>query len=423
MNNELPLMNEQLLQFIWQFGYFNGTSLCTVANEPLQIIHKGTFNTNQGPDFINAKIRIDSTLLAGTIEVHVKSSDWKKHRHTGDRNYKNVVLHVVYENDEKESEIPVLELHSRIAKTVLTKYASLMSSQAFIPCETMMQNVPEITLSLWKDRLVAERLIRKAKIVEDYLLQNKQHWEESFWWLLARNFGTKINADAFEAVAKSIPVNILAKHKNQLQQLEALLLGQAGLLQENFEDAYTILLQKEYKFLSTKYKLKPVHIPVHFLRMRPVNFPTIRLAQLAALVQNSVHLFSKILEEPLLRNVRKWFQVEANDFWHYHYTLNETSAYKKKVIGADMVENILINTIAPVLFAYGTLHQEQQIKDKAIRWLEEAKAEKNSITKGFQALGLPLLSAMDSQAFIELKTQYCNHKRCLNCAVGTKLLR
>ena len=233
----------------------------------------------------------------------------------------------------------------------------------------------------------------------------------------------KINADAFEAIAKTISVNILAKHKTQIHQLEALLLGQAGLLEGRFKEDYPKLLQKEYKFLKEKYSLKKIHLPVHFLRMRPGNFPTIRLAQLAMLVQSSAHLFSKIKDANSIKQVKEWFDVTANDYWHYHYRFDETSAFKKKKLGDSMIDNIIINTTCPVLFAYGKHHSENKDKNKAVKWLEEITAESNSITKGFQHLGIENKNAFDSQALIELKNEYCNKKRCLDCSVGNAILK
>jgi len=416
-------MTEQLLQFIWRFQYFNKDSLRTSGGEAIQIIHPGTFNTNQGPDFTNAKIRIGKTLWAGSVELHIRASDWEKHKHTSDKNYNNVILHVVYEDDSKNNALPTIELQNRISHSLLNRYAHLMTSQAFISCENMVSTVPKITIETWKDRLIAERLIRKSEIIFEYLKQNNQHWEESFWWLLAKNFGSKVNAETFEAVAKSISINILAKHKNSLPQIECLLLGQAGLLNERLSDPYTVMLQKEYQFLKSKYNLTESKIPVHFLRMRPGNFPTIRLAQLAALIQKSVHLFSKIIEEGSLKEVNKFFNADANDFWCYHYKLDDASVYKPKPIGASTIENIVINTVAPMVFTYGTAHQIQKLKDRAIQWLSETRAEKNNITKGFEKIGFESNNAFDSQSLIELKNQYCNFKKCLNCAIGNSLLK
>ena len=416
-------MTERLLQFIWQFQYFNKTELTTTGEEFIQIIFPGQYNTNQGPDFTDAKIRIGKATWAGTVELHIKTSDWTKHNHQQDKNYNNVILHVVWEDDKAGNNVPVLELKGRVSKILLQRYEELMNADSFIPCERSIHSVREIVWKSWKDRLLAERLLRKAATVDNYLQQNNYHWEETFWWLLARNFGMKVNAETFEAIARSVPVNILAKHKNQVHQLEALLLGQAGLLEGKFTDDYPILLQKEYRFLQSKYRLKPVSLPLLFLRMRPGNFPTIRLAQLTMLVYESVHLFSKVKEAGSVKDIRQWFDVNANDYWHYHYRFDEVSAFKKKKLGEIMIDNIIINTIAPVLFAYGSYHKEQQYKDKALQWLESTAAEANNITKGFQRMGVDIRSAFDSQALIELKNEYCTKKRCLDCGVGNALLK
>lgn len=351
-------MTERLLHFIWQFQYFNKSELTTSTGEVVQIFFAGQYNTNQGPDFSAAKIKIGNTAWAGTVELHLKTSDWKKHNHQTDKNYNNVVLHVVWENDEAHliSAIPIIELKERISTILLSRYE-------------------------------------------------------------------EVNADAFEAMAKSISINILAKHKGQIHWIESLLLGQAGLLEKEFDQDYPKLLQNEYKFLKEKYKLKPIHHPIHFLRMRPGNFPSIRLAQLAILITESAHLFSKIKEAATVSEVKEWFDVTANDYWHYHYRLDDESSFKKKNLGANMVNNIIINTVAPVLFAYGNYHDENKYKEKARQWLEETRPEENSITKGFQLLKIENKNACDSQALIELKNQYCNNKRCLECGVGNSILK
>ncbi len=416
-------MTERLLQFIWQFQYFNKSELLVVSGEPLQVLHPGQHNSNQGPDFQNAKIRIQKTTWAGNIELHLKTSDWLKHNHQNDSNYGNVILHVVWEHDAVVNDLPVLELKNKVPKILLRRYEDLMHAAGFIPCEKSIQTIPAITWRSWKERLLAERLLRKASIVNTFLQQNNYHWEETFWWLLARNFGMKVNADAFEAIARSVPLNVLAKQKQQIHQLEALLLGQGALLEEKFKEDYPKLLQREYRFQQKKLGIKPVALSLHFLRMRPGNFPTIRLAQLAMLVHNSAHLFSKIKEAASSKEVKEWFDVTANDYWHYHYRIDETSAFRKKKLGAAMIDNIIINTVVPVIFAYGSYHKEQKYKDKALQWLEETVAEKNAITNGFTRLGIENKNAFDSQALIELKNEYCSKKRCLNCGVGYLLLK
>src|SRR6266498_2003855 len=305
-------MTERLLQFIWQFQYFNKSELATSSGEIIQIIFPGRHNTNQGPDFSEAKIKIGNTTWAGSVELHFKTSDWKKHNHHIDCNYNNVILHVVWENDNiQQNGIPIFELKERVSKILLQRYEGLMNAAGFIACENSIHSVRDITWKSWKERLLVERLIRNIKVVEIYLHRSNYHWEETFWWLLARNFGIKVNADVFEEIAKSIPILILAKHKNQIHHLEALLLGQAGLLNEKFSEAYPKMLQKEYEFYKKKYNLRPCNNTVFFLRMRPGNFPTIRLAQLAMLIHQSTHLFSKIKEEMSVNEINKWFNVTA----------------------------------------------------------------------------------------------------------------
>jgi len=416
-------MTERLLQYIWQFQYFDKGALCTKSDEPLQLIFQGTYNTNQGPDFLNAKIKIGKTIWAGSIELHIKSSDWKKHKHQTDKNYNNVILHVVWEDDSKDNILPVLELKGRVSKILLQRYEAMMSQSTFIPCENMIDSVKSITWTSWKDRLLAERLLRKSKTAIAYAQENNYHWEEIFWWFLARNFGLKVNSEAFEAMARSLSLNILAKHKSQIHQLEALLFGQAGLLEEEFVDDYPKLLQKEYLFLKEKYGLKPTHQRLYFLRMRPGNFPTIRLAQLASLIHQSSHLFSKIIEAENVNEVKTMFDVAANDYWHYHYKFDNPSKYKVKDLGETMIDNMIINTICPLLFAYGTYHKDEKYKSKALKWLEGVKGESNRITKKFVALGIKNRNAYDSQAFIELKNEYCTQKRCLECAIGNAILK
>lgn len=416
-------MTEKLLQFIWQFGYYNNASLATVEGEALTILFPGSFNQNQGPDFSNAKVKIGATTFAGTVELHLKTSDWNKHRHEADANYKNVILHVVYEHDCDVNTIPVLEIGSRISNLLLERYTSFMENASFLPCGNSIQSINHLVFSAWKERLLIERLTRKAKLVLNYLDRSNNHWEETFWWLLAKAFGTKLNSEAFEAIAQSIPLNVLAKHKHSIQLLEALLLGQANLLTGEFEDEYPKLLQREYNFLQKKYNLQSSAIPVVFLRMRPGNFPTIRLAQMAAIIYQTTHLFSRILETETLSSLRALFEVTANDFWHYHYTVHQSSTFKKKTVGMDMINNIVINTIVPILFAYGSFHKEEKFKERALQWLEELPAETNQITTGFTNAGVANKSAYDSQALIELKNQYCSGKKCLDCSVGNYLLR
>lgn len=421
-------MTERLLQFIWQMQYFNHTDLQTVGGEPIQIIRPGEFNTNQGPDFLNASIKISSTTWVGNIELHVKASDWNLHRHTEDNNYRSVILHVVWESDipiadQWGNPLPTLILAHRISGLLLQKYEDMVGACSAIPCSSSIAVVPELIWMGWKARLVAERLQRKAQTIQQYLNETNSHWEEVFWWMLAGNFGITVNKAAFEAIARSLPITILAKHKHQIHQLEAFLFGQAGLLDSEFGDDYPRMLQREYRFYQKKYHFEPVHQPVHFLRMRPGNFPTIRLAQLAKLIQQSTHLFDKVKSASQVQQIKAMLSVTANDYWHYHYRFDENSAFKPKMLGSQMRDNIIINTIVPMVFAYGHLMHEQSCKNKALQWLENIKPEQNRITGEWVQLGLSNGSAFESQAYIELYRAYCSHKHCLSCAVGASILK
>lgn len=424
------LLTERLLHFIWQFQYYNQSELSTVGGEKIEVIHPGNYNTNQGPDFSDAKIRIDNAVWAGSVELHIRTSDWERHHHHGDSHYKNVVLHVVWEDDAgqgmldaEQARVPVFELRERVSKILMGRYEQLMHSAAFIPCEKRIGEVKDITWKNWMARLLTERLYRKSNTVESFLHQTNFHWEESFWWLLARNFGMYVNADAFEILARSISINVLAKQKHQIHQLEAILLGQAGLLEEDFQEDYPLMLQKEYRFQQKKHGIRPVPAPFLFLRMRPGNFPTIRLAQLAMLIHQSAHLFSVLKDMESLDEARKLFDVTANDYWHYHYRLDEPSGFKQKHLGDLMIDNLIINTVVPVLFTYGYYHKDQRFTDRAIQWLEQTTGEKNSVTDGFSELGIENSNAFDSQALLHLRTEYCIKKRCLECPVGSTLLK
>ncbi len=417
-------MTERLLQYIWQFRYFDLRSLCGVDGETIQVIYPGNLNTNQGPDFLEATIKVANTIWAGSIELHLRSSDWKNHNHSSDRNYKNVILHVVWIHDvELDLPFPTLELQYRVSKLLFERYDDWMRSSSFIPCEKNIHQVSDIIWIAWKDRLLIERMQRKSLQIHSNAVLTNHHWEEVFWWQLAGNFGLKINSDAFEKIARSLPVTLLAKHKNQIHQTEALLLGQAGLLENNFIEAYPKLLQREYRFLQKKYKLVPISETVSFLRMRPSAFPTVRLAQLAMLIHNSVHLFSKIKEIKEAGQVKKLLDVTANDYWHNHYVLDVPSVSKEKRSGIQMIENLMINTIAPLLFCYGQYYNEKEYCTRAVNWLVQIPAEKNAVIKGFRNIGISSNSAFESQALLQLKNEYCSKKKCLDCAVGNNLLK
>jgi hypothetical protein len=421
-------MTERLLQFIWQFQYYNRQSLQTVSGQALEVISPGEMNHNQGPDFKQARIKIGEVLWAGDVELHLQSSAWYHHHHSKDDNYAKVILHVVWQQDvpvidNNNNAIPTLELYNRVPNLLLQRYHHWMQQPHHIPCYADIHSVPAITWQSWQQRLLVERLQQKAEHIQQLLIQNNNHWEQVCWQLTCRYFGAPVNTESFEQIAASLPVNILAKHKLQLHQLEALLLGQAGFLQNDFTEHYPLLLQKEYNFLKAKYSLKSIDRPPVFLRMRPVNFPTVRLAQLAMLLHQSVHLFSKIKEADSLSKLAALFSVTASAYWNTHYHLKESVAHQPKKTGQQLINTLLINVAAPLLFSYGRQQAETKYCDQALLLLEEIGPEKNNVTNAFVQLQVENRNAFTSQALLHLKKNYCDTKRCLECAVGNAILK
>lgn len=421
-------MREDLLQYIWKFQLFNKGDLQTVDGQAIQVIHSGMHNHNQGPDFLEARIRMGKQEWFGHVEIHVRSSDWDQHQHSNDAHYQNVILHVVLHHDKEIEDVHgnkllTLELKDRIPGLLLNNYQRLLNQSQFIPCENQLPELSEITLLNFTERLVAERLMKKAEVAIAFLKENGGHWEETFWWMIAANFGSKVNGEAFLQLAKSLSVNILGKHRNNPMAIEALLMGQCGLLQGNFNDDYPRQLKQEYLFYQKKLGLKPIQIPLKYSQMRPVNFPTIRLAQLATLICKSSHLFSKIKGHTQASELYQFFEITASSYWDTHYQFDASTIFRKKSLGKTMKDNILINTIAPILFAYGMYHQQENYKEKAIELLGQVPAEANRITKNFVTLGFKNTSALDSQFLLQLKNEYCDQKLCLSCVIGNKILQ
>jgi hypothetical protein len=427
--NNKRKMTEEFLHYIWKYKRYDSAELITQSGENIQVLKQGDHNTDAGPDFFNSKVKVGKTLWAGNVEIHIKSSDWKKHKHELDKAYDNVILHVVYENDEKlfrksGEEIPTLELKGKFDKQAFKKYLQFKDSKAWVPCATQLKSVESFTLNTWLDRLLVERLERKSVNISLCLEKNKNNWEETFYQQLARSFGFKVNSDPFELLAKSLPISVLARHKSSLFQIEALLYGQAGMLNKEFTDTYSQYLQNEYVFLQKKYKLKPIDTHLwKFLRLRPSNFPTIRIAQFAGLIHNSVHLLSKILEAKKTEDIKALFKVKASEYWQTHYLFDKASEKKSKSLGSNSINNIIINTIVPFLFVYGKSKGEEKYVEGALSLLEKVEEEQNSIITKWKQYGVDADSAYRSQALLQLKNEYCLNKRCLECAVGAKLLQ
>jgi len=424
------LFPEDFLHYIWKFRLFDRTDLQTTNGDIVEVFSAGMHNTDSGPDFGNARIKIGDTTWAGNVELHLSSSDWKKHKHTIDTAYDNVILHVVYRDDEPVAangrQIPTLELKDRIPDELYTRYHNLVfGNQTIIPCEASIGKLDDFTLKTWFTRVLIERLEKRSAAVTAALDLNRGDWEETFYQFLAANFGFKTNAVPFELLAKSLPQSILAKHKNNPMQIEALVFGQAGFLTDDLTDEYPQKLKKEYDFLRKKFNLTPVENHLwKFMRLRPQNFPTIRLAQFAALIVNSNHLFSKILDIKDIKGLQNLFtEIKVNAYWDDHFRFDKPSKPSPKTMGQASVDVLLLNTLVLFLFSYGRHHQQQYYIDRSLKLLENLPREQNNIIADFESLGVKANSAFESQALLELKNYYCNYKKCLQCSVGNKILK
>lgn len=409
---------------------FNKSGLETTDGRAVSIIDPGEHNHHAGPDFFNAKVTIGKTTWAGNVEIHVSERDWNQHGHQTDNAYNNVVLHVVYHADGSSknaegNEIPVVELLARISRRQIDLYESFVRSRQYIPCQNRVGEVDGFLISSWLERMLVERLERKSVAIIRRLQNNTGDWKQTFFEQLAINFGFKINATPMEMMARSIPVQLLAKYQHSVVLLEALIFGQAGLLEGQFAGEYPRKLQNEYVFLKQMHRL--VHInPVgwKFGRMRPPNFPTIRLAQLAALIAQSRGLFSKIIECRDQARLKAFFEISASSYWSDHYHFDRPSARKyPRRIGLASRENILINTVVPFLFAYSQHIDSKEHMEMALEVMEGLSSESNSIVRKMSGMGFPTGNAARSQALLELKTKYCDQKKCLNCAIGGQLLK
>lgn len=420
------MMNEALLHFIWKYSLYNPVGLVTTSGEPITIIHPGVHNQHAGPDFSAARIRVGDTILVGNIELHTKASDWKAHGHDGDTAYSNIILHVVYEDDmPDEVKHTKLVLKAAIPAYVLERYHGFINADVALACAAQLQKVSDISRQSWLDRLLAERWEQKLDEWEKQLAQASGDWRTLLYWRLAHNFGFKVNSDAFLMLAQSLPITILGKHKHSLFQIEALLFGQAGMLGQSFTEDYPTALQKEYYFLKKKYNLESVQPHLwKFLRMRPANFPTVRIAQFAVLIHQSVHLFSDIIETWDAKKLKESFDVTASEYWDNHAVFGEVQKKEApKKLGALSVENIFINTIAPLQFFYARMQGGNEQREHALQLLSNVAPEDNKIIKAYSDAGWKATNAVQSQGFIQLYNHYCTPRKCLNCAVGLSIIK
>ena len=421
-------MKEDFLHYLWKFKKFDTLNLKTFNGEEITIVSVGQYLQLAGPDFFNAQITIDNQKWAGNVEIHSKSSDWYIHRHEEDKGYENVILHVVWEHDTEifrndNTEVPVLVLKDYVEKANIENYQSLMVPKSWIFCEKELKEVSEFTLKNWQERLFFERLERKSMAIFDLLEQTNQDWEAVLFCLLAKNFGLNTNGDIFFKAAQSIPFSIIRKESFEVENLEALIFGAAGLLDSEKEDNYFKDLKFRYFYLIHKYQMeKNCTEPVQFFKHRPDNFPTIRLSQLANLYYNQQNLFSKISTVKSLKNIYDVFNISAARYWQNHYQFDKESPKKMKTLSKSFIDLIVINTIIPLQFAYAK-SQGKEILEDLISLLNEVASEKNAIIDKFNSLGILSKNAFESQAMLQLKNEYCNKSRCLDCAVGMELLK
>lgn len=421
-------MKEDFLHYLWKFKKFDTLNLKTFNNEEITISNVGQYLELAGPDFFNAQITIGDQKWAGNVEIHLKSSDWYVHHHEKDAGYENVILHVVWEHDTEifrsnNTEIPVLELKKYVEKETVENYQSLMAPKSWIFCEKQLKDIDEFTLKNWQERLFFERLERKSKPIFDLLEQTNQDWEAVLFCLLAKNFGLNTNGEIFLKIAQSIPFSIIRKESFEVENLEALIFGNAGLLDSEKEDNYFKDLKFRYFYLLHKYQMEKNCIePVQFFKHRPDNFPTIRLSQLANLYHSQQNLFSKISTLNSLKRSYEVFQVSASEYWLNHYQFDKESPKKKKMFSKSFIDLIVINTIIPLWFAFAK-SQGKEIAEELISLLNEVTPEKNAIIDKFRTFGIPSKSAFETQSLLQLKNEYCNKSKCLECAVGMELLK
>lgn len=421
-------MQEDFLHHIWQYRKFAHAQLLTVQGEILQILHPGHYLQQAGPDFFNAQLRIGNQKWAGNVEIHLKSSDWYIHHHENDPAYRNVILHVVWEHDAEvfrndNTEISVLELKHFTDKEFLKNYSALSAFKSWIYCEKDLASVDGFVFKKWQERLFFDRLERKAIPIHEMLSQNENDWEATLFCFLAKNFGLNTNGDSFFSIANSIPFSVIRKEKFEVENLEALFFGRAGLLVDEKQDTYYTELQSRWRYLSKKHQLKNVFVaPLQFFQLRPDNFPTVRLAQLAQLYHQRDNLFSILTSVETVAEMHAVFDVRVSEYWQTHYQFDKQSPKKRKMITSSFVDLLIVNTIVPLRFVYAK-YLGKEMSEELMGFLEAIAPERNAVVDKFSGFGITAENALDSQTLLQLKNEYCNHKKCLQCGIGIELLK
>ncbi len=423
-------MREDFLHFLWRQARFDLRELKTTTGATLSIQDFGRHNKDAGPDFSGGQVRIDGFQWAGNIELHLKSSEWYAHKHDTDAAYDNVILHVVLNEDRpvyrrNGERIPCLELQGRIPAGILRVYWRMQHNEHWIPCQYQLQQISLPDRKKWLEELITFRLRNKAQRFSQRMEHTHRDWEEAFYQSLARALGGRVNADAMDMLSRSVPLRVLLKHKHSLLQLEALLFGQSGLIPEASaqEDDYLVLLRREYTLLRVKYGLTPIPLTAwRYLRLRPNNFPTIRIAQLAAMLHRTGQLFGKSLAAADAKELMNMFEVKLSNYWRTHYRFGKAGRASQRRLGSGTVRSILINTIAPALIAYGEQRSDPRFRERGLQLLRALPAENNLILRKWAELGWGAQNAGESQALLELKTNFCDQRRCVDCAIGCQLL-
>lgn len=422
-------MKEDFLHYVWRYGLYTKEVLYTSQNETVQVLKPGHYNRNSGPDFLQSELIINGQKWVGDVEIHINASDWYVHGHETDKNYDAVILHVVWSHNTEvymkdNSPLPTLELKKCIPKELLFRYYALYkTSMQWIPCESQIKDVDPFTMQHWLERQYFERLESKTAELKKMLEATDNDWEAVLFQMLARNFGLNVNGAAFLELARSFDFTILRKERDDLHKLNSLLFGQAGFLDEYVEDAYFLTLKKEYTYLKHKYELKSLSKKkFQFFRMRPYNFPTIRIAQLINLYHRKEHLFASVMQAGSLKVYYQLFNIEADTYWNTHLHFGKISKAGVKRLTTSFIDLLIINTILPLKF-YFFITQGKQIGEEIIAVIKDIRPEKNQIIQKYSELGVTAVNAMESQALLELKNNYCRHKRCLECAIGNTILK
>lgn len=420
-------MTEDFLHYLWKYQNFNSAFKATSRGQKLKVIHPGFHNHDSGPDFLEAKIYLDNQLWVGQVELHLKSSDWYRHKHQDDPVYQNVILHVVYEDDQPvylnaREEVPCLVLKGCFDEYLYWRFEQLMQNNENIPCASSFRAVEDILKSSMIDRLIAERLQAKSTALEDILQETQGDWHESFYRFLAFGLGLKVNAEPMLMLSRACPSRFWRPFRNQPQLMAAFFFGQAGLLKE--QDDYAIGLGEQYRFLQRKYGLSPMEGEVwKYSRMRPPAFPDFRLAQLVGLLQKREFLATEILEIKEDAGLRKLLSLDENTYWQQHYRLGSLSAREHSTkFGSQAYRAIVINVIVPYLFLYAKKKDLPDYQERALGFLQALQAEENKVTRIYTALGMKTSSALESQALLQWYKFYCARKKCLNCSVGNQLI-